>query len=93
MRELFELFQGESADKLNSLDAVCATNDAEELRRVVHFIAGSAGNLGLASLSGFYRSVEQAIDEGTLTELSQCAAPIRDAFASACEAFGAEFSV
>ncbi|MFQ3223968.1 MAG: HPt (histidine-containing phosphotransfer) domain-containing protein [Lentimonas sp.] len=91
--ELFGLFQGESADKLLSLDAVCAANDREELRGIVHFIAGSAGNLGLAYLSGFYRSIEQAIYLGTLTDLSQCSAPIRHAFTDACEAFSSEFGV
>ena len=93
VRELFDLFQGESADKLLSLDTVCAVNDTAELRRIVHFIAGSAGNLGLAYLSGFYRSIEQAIDVGRLTDLSHCEAPIRNAFTDACEAFSAEFGV
>ena len=93
VRELFELFQGESADKLKSLDSVCAANDADELRKIVHFIAGSAGNLGLAYLSGFYRGVEQAVDEGRLTELSLCAEPIRTAFEDASKAFGAEFEI
>lgn len=93
VRELFDLFQGESSNKLKSLDAVCAANDADELRRMVHFIAGSAGNLGLAHLSGFYREVEQAIDEGRLTELSHCAKPIRTAFEDACKAFSAEFEI
>jgi HPt (histidine-containing phosphotransfer) domain-containing protein len=93
VRELFDLFQGESADKLKDLDTVCAANDTEELRRMVHFIAGSAGNLGLARLSRFYREVEQAIDESRLTELSSCAKPIRTAFEEACAAFGAEFGI
>ncbi len=93
VRELFGLFKGESSDKLKSLDSVCAANDTDELRKMVHFIAGSAGNLGLAHLSGFYRGVEQAIDEGGLTDLSQCADPIRSAFEDGCAAFGAEFEV
>ena len=93
VRELFDLFQGEGVGKLKSLDAICAANDTDELRRMVHFVAGSAGNLGLARLSGFYRGIERAIDEGQLTDLSQCAAPIHTAFSEACEAFGAEFGV
>lgn len=93
VRELFDLFQEESADKLKSLDAVCAANDTEALRRIVHFVAGSAGNLGLARLSGFYRSIEQAIDAGTLTELARCVDPVHAAFREACEAFAAEFDI
>lgn len=93
VRELFELFQGESADKLKTLASVCAANDAEELRKVVHFVAGSAGNLGLARLSGFYRGIEQAIDQGSLTELAQCVEPIQSAFREACDAFASEFGV
>jgi HPt (histidine-containing phosphotransfer) domain-containing protein len=93
VRELFDLFQGESAEKLESLDEVCAANDGDELRQLVHFVAGSAGNLGIARLSVFYRGVEQAIDEGRLTDLSGCAAPIRTAFEDGCKAFGAEFVI
>ena len=93
VRELFDLFQGESAEKLKGLGAACAADDAVELRKIVHFIAGSAGNLGLSYLSSFYRSVERALDVGSLTELSPCEAPIRKAFVDACEAFRAEFGV
>ena len=93
VRELFDLFKGESVGKLLELSNVCAANDADELRKIVHFIAGSAGNLGLSYLSGFYRSIEQALDVGTLTELSPCEEPIRSAFADACEAFSTEFNV
>tara|TARA_B110000285_G_scaffold49800_2_gene56574 strand:- start:272 stop:673 length:402 start_codon:yes stop_codon:yes gene_type:complete len=93
VRELFELFQRESSDKFKKLDEVCEANDIEALRKMVHFVAGSAGNLGLARLSGFYRGIEQAIDLGKLTDLAQCAAPIQIAFRGACEAFAAEFSV
>lgn len=93
VRELFELFQQESTEKLNTLEAACAANNAQDLRKIVHFIAGSAGNLGLARLCGFYRGVEQGIETGRLPELSHCAAPIRDAFDGACAAFRDEFSV
>lgn len=93
VRELFDLFRGESAEKLQQIDAVCAANDAAELRRIVHFIAGSAGNLGLSYLCGFYRAVERALDVGTLTDLSACATPLRAAFEDACVAFRSEFGI
>ncbi|HAQ57455.1 MAG TPA: hypothetical protein DEA16_03045 [Opitutae bacterium] len=93
VQELFELFKSESSDKFKKLDVVCAANDIQALRKIVHFVAGSAGNIGLARLSGFYREIEKAIDLGKLTDLSQCAAPIQTAFREACEAFAVEFSV
>jgi len=93
VQELFGLFKSESSDKFEKLDFVCAANDVQALRKIVHFVAGSAGNLGLARLSGFYRGIEEAIDNGKLTDLTQCAAPIQTAFREACEAFAVEFSV
>lgn len=92
-RELFELFVTESAEKLDALPEVCAQGDALKLRNIVHFIAGSAGNLGLARLAAFYRAIERAIDEGALTEISDCEPPIRQEFEYAREAFRANFNL
>lgn len=93
VRELFVLFKDESAEKLKALESVCDSGDADTLRKIVHFVAGSAGNLGLTRLSQFYRALEAAIDTGALTDLSQCAAPIRSEFVDACEAFRKEMCV
>lgn len=92
-RELYELFETESTDKLGKLYDICARGDTQALRNVVHFIAGSAGNLGLARLCAFYRAIEQAIDEKSLTDISACEAPIRREFGYACEAFRSEFEL
>lgn len=93
VRELFDLFEGESREKLLGLDPVCESNDLAELRKIVHFVAGSAGNLGLARLSAFYRAIERAIDVGTLNQIADCAPPIRAEFEAACVAFRAEFEL
>ncbi|MGJ8650545.1 MAG: Hpt domain-containing protein [Opitutaceae bacterium] len=93
IRELFDLFEGESREKLLSLDRVCEANDLAELRRVVHFVAGSAGNLGLARLSAFYRAIERSVDTGALNQIADCASPIRSEFEVACVAFQAEFGL
>jgi HPt (histidine-containing phosphotransfer) domain-containing protein len=93
VRELFELFKNESAEKLKALESVCASGDAQGLRYMVHFVAGSAGSLGLTRLCQFYRAVEVAVATGELTDLSQCAAPIRSEFVYACEAFRKEMEV
>jgi HPt (histidine-containing phosphotransfer) domain-containing protein len=93
VRELFDLFQRDGTNKLKELDAVCAANDTIGLREIVHFVGGSAGNLGLVHLAGYLRAVEEAIDAGRLRELSRCAAPIRGAFTEACRAFSDEFEI
>ncbi|MBT62597.1 MAG: hypothetical protein CML13_05225 [Puniceicoccaceae bacterium] len=91
--ELFELFANESAAKLYALPEVCSQGDANQLRNIVHFVAGSAGNLGLARLSAFYRGIEQAIDEQRLTDLSEVEAPIRYEFEIARDAFRTNFNL
>ncbi len=91
--ELFELFQTESTAKLDALTEVCAQGDALALRNIVHFIAGSAGNLGLARLSAFYRGIESAIDSKALTDLSACEEPVRLEFFCARDAFRTEFNL
>jgi len=93
VRELFTLFREESDEKLAGLSAVCNANDAASLRKIVHFVAGSAGNLGLSRLSAFYRAIECAIDEGKLTDLTHCEAPILREYENACEAFCRELKV
>ena len=64
-----------------------------QLRNVVHFIAGSAGNLGLARLAAFYRAIEFALDEKRLTDLSSVEAPIRREFECARDAFRDNFNL
>jgi len=91
IRTLFRLFKTESAEKLTNLEAVCAANDTAELRKMVHFVSGSAGNLGLAHLAGFYRALEHAIVAGRLNDLGECAIVIRSAFDAGCAAFSEEF--
>lgn len=91
-RELFELFANESASKLDNLAEVCARGDLLQLRSIVHFIAGSAGNLGLARLAAFYRAIEQAIDVKQLTDISGCEQAIRQEFEYARDAFRADFN-
>lgn len=93
IKELFQLFSGESEEKLKGLSAACAANDLLGVRKIVHFVAGSAGNLGLPRLAGFYRAVERAIDEGMLTDVRHCEAPIRSEFVEGCRAFREEFAI
>ncbi|MDQ8193092.1 Hpt domain-containing protein [Coraliomargarita sp. SDUM461004] len=86
-RELFGLFVSESEAKLAALSQVCAQGDRAHLSNIVHFIAGSAGNLGLARLAAFYRGVEHAIDDEKLTDISDIEPALRGEFELACDAF------
>lgn len=86
-RELFVLYTTESSEKLTEIDQICRERDSDGLRKLVHFIAGSAGNLGLMRLSAFYRGIEQAIDEGRLEDYEACAKLIPREFELSCEAF------
>jgi HPt (histidine-containing phosphotransfer) domain-containing protein len=86
-RELFNLYEGESKRKLAELAQVCGERDGESLKRLVHFIAGSAGNLGLVRLSSFYRGIERAIEEGVLEDYEACARLIPEEFELSCKAF------
>jgi HPt (histidine-containing phosphotransfer) domain-containing protein len=86
-RELFTLYETESREKLAEIDRICRERDSDALRKLVHFIAGSAGNLGLTRLDAFYRGIEQAIDYGELDDFQACARLIPGEFERSCEAF------
>ncbi|MGZ0654066.1 Hpt domain-containing protein [Coraliomargarita sp. W4R53] len=92
-RELFDLFSTESEAKLEELPEVCAQGNSLQLRNIVHFIAGSAGNLGLARLAAFYRAIEHAIDAKQLVDISKVERPIRLEFELAREAFRVDFNL
>jgi len=90
-KELFELFASESSGKLDGLAEICASGDLRAFRDVIHFVAGSAGNLGLARLAAFYRGIECAVDEGCLKDITGVEDVVRGEFEIALEAFKADF--
>lgn len=85
--ELLELFISETQDKIDRLESVCVARDEVELRNIVHFIAGSSGNLGLARLYAFCRGVEDAISAGVLQDYEACARYIPQEYELATKAF------
>jgi HPt (histidine-containing phosphotransfer) domain-containing protein len=91
--ELFELYEAESSEKLAGLSGVCDARDAAGLRKIVHFVAGSSGNLGLARLSAFLRGVERAIDDGKLEDFEACRVVIPQEFESSCARFREVFGI
>lgn len=85
--ELFGLFKTESDVKIAQLEQVCRERDGDALRRLVHFISGSAGNLGLMRLNAFYRGIEQAVDDGVLEDYEACARLIPQEYELGCKEF------
>ena len=88
-----ELFDTESSKKMDVLSEVCANNDCSALRQIVHFVSGSAGNLGLVRQHAFYSEIERALNAQTLTDLSDCEGVIHSEFEEAREAFRREFKL
>jgi FOG: HPt domain len=82
--ELFGLFKSESDPKLDQLAEICASNDSAQLRKIVHFIAGSAGNIGLNQLSLALRRVEEGIDSGEIEDITGAEDPIRNVYERSC---------
>ncbi|MEM1223064.1 MAG: Hpt domain-containing protein [Verrucomicrobiota bacterium] len=91
VRELYDLFNRESSGKLNGLASACQAGDASAVRKIIHFVAGSAGNLGLSRLCAFYRGIEKAIDLGTISDLNLLIGPAVEEFELACKAFTESF--
>jgi len=92
-KELFALYETESKEKLTELEQICRERDSDALRKLVHFIAGSAGNLGLARLSAFYRGIEHAIDKGVLEDYEACAKLIPREFELSCREFSQSLGI
>jgi HPt (histidine-containing phosphotransfer) domain-containing protein len=87
IREIFAIYQTEAVEKLSELDQICRNRDGEALRKLVHFIAGSAGNLGMMRLCAFYRGIERAINAGVLEDYEACAKLIPREYDLGCEQF------
>ena len=90
VREIYGLYRQESDEKMAQLDTICAANELLQLRNAVHFVAGSAGNLGMVRLSSFLRAIEEAIDAQAITKPILLIAPIRSEYRIACDAFEQE---
>lgn len=86
-QELLALYRTEALEKLAGLERICRDRDAVALKKLVHFIAGSAGNLGLIRVSVFCRGIEEAIREGVLQDYEACAKLIPYEFELSCQAF------
>ena len=61
LTELVTLFVKENEPRFKDIEQCCQKKDAAELRKHVHFIAGSTANIGLQRVSTLCRQVERAI--------------------------------
>ena len=60
-QELLGIFASESEPRLKQIKCSCESQNAGELSKLVHFIAGSSANLGALRLSTLCRQVETAL--------------------------------
>lgn len=71
-QELEETFKREWAESMHRLRAACEVQDTTEVRKTVHYLAGSSANLGLKRLHGICCTIEQNIDENNFSAYSVC---------------------
>lgn len=70
--DLIETFKNECTPRLERLGDAIAEKSLEEIKRHIHFIAGSAANIGLSRLSRLCRKIEEQCDENTFSAFDQC---------------------
>lgn len=92
-KELYDLFVSEADGKVSELASVCGSKDLAGLRKIVHFIAGSAGNLGLLQLSAFLRGLEHEVDAGAVQDFTLCGEIVQREYQTSCAAFVTEFNL
>ena len=90
LSEIYGLFREEAGSRVAALDSISDKATGGEFREAVHFIAGSAANLGMARLAGLCRGVEQAILEGTAFDRESCRTAVRAEYEAACAAFSVD---
>ena len=73
LEDLIATFDEECEPRLDDVTQACGAQDAVALRESIHFIAGSAANIGLLRLAELCRNIEFQIKEnrfGAYTETS-----------------------
>jgi HPt (histidine-containing phosphotransfer) domain-containing protein len=84
--DIIGTFESEIGPRFGLIEQACASGDATNLRKSIHFIAGSAANLGLSRLSALCRNIENAIDAGRFEDYEACAEAVRWEYDNALEA-------
>ncbi len=79
--DLIETFTGVCGPKVDSLPSVAGRREPALLREEIHFIGGSAANIGLFRLAELCRCIEQQIRENRFTAFEQVAAFVQTEYA------------
>ena len=61
--ELISLYEGENEPQLEDFKKALTSGDVEAATKHIHFVAGSSGNMGLARLSSFCRTLEKLLKD------------------------------
>ena len=61
LKELITLFVNENEPRLGDVARCCSEKDEEQLRQEVHFLGGSAANLGIQRMATLCKQSEVAI--------------------------------
>ena len=80
MDEIISAFRDECGPRLDLIDSEAAGRNDTELRKHIHFIAGSAANTGLLRLSELCRRVESQLDAGTFSHYDDTPTLVRFEF-------------
>jgi len=70
--DLKDTFKREWSESMSRLQKACEVSDSTEVRKTVHYLAGSSANLGLKRLHGICCTIEQNIDENNFSAYSVC---------------------
>lgn len=79
---LIDTFVSDSEAKIDSLSAIIAADDAEELRKVAHSLKGSSSNVCAAQFSELARQLEHMGKEGTTDGAAAVFDQLKTEFAS-----------
>lgn len=92
MGDLLNTYEQSAQATAQPLRDACANQDAEALRKSVHYLAGSSANMGMLRFSKLCRSIESAIDVGHFRAFAECPEILLAEQAKALEAFKAHMA-
>lgn len=83
--EIIETFKSECDPRLDALVDACAAKNLNDIKRHIHFIAGSSANIGLGRLSKLCRNIEKQCDDGVFTEYDACTTVVKQEMQTAID--------
>lgn len=78
---LIDTFIQDSTERLQKLQAIITSGNADLIRRAAHSFKGSSSNVGAMNLSSLCAALERKALEGDLTSLDQSLRAIEEEFA------------